>query len=795
MRKSAAPSLRTFGSKSVSVSERLAGPATKTTDENSSIIPSEYSDNSTAKLVYNVVWGKRSTKKHKTFEGDGTLTISSKTATLRNSDGSYLGSSTIKPEEIEIGCRLTIGSNELEIIEQTTGVQLPKRKTDDSEERQESESRKRKANPASFQPYLVLSHSVRKNSASKMNFGLEKQNDFEPLIMPEPPEEHQSKFNPTNRSIKEVNIIPCCARALRPHQREGVQFLYECLMGFRSPERFGCILADEMGLGKTLQCITVCYTLLKQGPYGLNVANRILILAPSSLVDNWCKEISKWLGQLRAFTFQIDSKHKIQDFINAKHIPFLLISYEMFAKHFDELKNVHFDVMICDEGHRLKNQSVKISTLLNQIDCARRVILTGTPIQNDLQEFYALIDFVNPNILGTYSEYKKTYETPILASQQPHASEWVIELGEERAEELNQLTSGFILRRTHDVITKYLPKKQEFVVFCKQTDLQRELIQRTLELYENNDDPANGLQIITSLKKICNHPALINTGNQNDALTEQIRQLVPSWQDMGPFDSGKLCVLDDLLHEMHKRQEKLVLISYHTKTLNVLQEWLNYLNFTNCRLDGTTPTNARNSIVEDFNNPDKDFFIFLLSAKAGGVGLNLIGASRLVLFDNDWNPASDLQAMSRIWRDGQKKEVFIYRFILAGSIEEKIFQRQLSKVALTGCIVDQSSKKEKLKLSNEELKDLFSTQQSNDECATHELLNCQCNGDGLNVQEASETGVQSTSEPSKSLQMDQLSSWQHYKYPIDSNLLAEMCMPNATENIVFIFRNQNDVEM
>lgn len=229
-----------------------------------------------SKLVYNVVWGKRSTKKHKTFEGDGTLTISNnKTATLRNSDGSYLGSSTIKPEEIEIGSRLAVGSNEIEIIEQTTGVKLPKRK---SNEEPESEPKKKaKSNPASFQPYLNLSNSVRKNAPAKMNFALDNRKDYVPLIMPEPSEEHQRKFNTTNRKIKEVSIIPCCAKQLRPHQREGVQFLYECLMGFRNHECFGCILADEMGLGKTLQCISVCYTLLKQGPYGLNVANRILV--------------------------------------------------------------------------------------------------------------------------------------------------------------------------------------------------------------------------------------------------------------------------------------------------------------------------------------------------------------------------------------------------------------------------------------------------------------------------------------------------------------------------------------
>lgn len=243
-------------------------------------------------------------------------------------------------------------------------------------------------------------------------------------------------------------------------------------------------------------------------------------------MENWDKEIKKWLGQLRAYTFQIDAKHKIQDFANAKHIPFLLISYEMFTTHFDELKNVHFDIMICDEGHRLKNPAIKVSTMLNQIDCQRRVTLTGnfydksrvncdlfnrssitgTPIQNDLHEFFSLVDFVNPNFLGTYDQYKRLYELPILASQQPNASEWVIELGEQRAKELNDLTSSFILRRTQDVNQKYLPKKQEFVVFCKQVELQRQMIEAALDLYNNNDDPANGLQIILNLKKICNHP-------------------------------------------------------------------------------------------------------------------------------------------------------------------------------------------------------------------------------------------------------------------------------------------------
>lgn len=283
MRKSSAPSFRRVENANQTVPIRRVDHLSSTAikyNENSA--PNPQSENVTgstttddSKQVYNVVWGKRSTKKHKTFEGDGTLTVSNKNATLRSGDGSYLGSSTIKPEEIEIGARLTIGSNEIEIIERTTGVALPKRKA--VEDGDEADRENKKKSKSTFRPYLSVSTSARALPSTKMNFALGKEKDYEALVMPEPTAEHQQKFNASNRSVKEVSIVPCCARELRPHQREGVQFLYECLMGYRSIEHFGCILADEMGLGKTLQCISVCYTLLKQGPYGLSVASRILV--------------------------------------------------------------------------------------------------------------------------------------------------------------------------------------------------------------------------------------------------------------------------------------------------------------------------------------------------------------------------------------------------------------------------------------------------------------------------------------------------------------------------------------
>lgn len=364
-----------------------------------------------------------------------------------------------------------------------------------------------------------------------------------------------------------------------------------------------------------------------------------------------------------------------------------------------------------------------------------RIFLAGTPIQNDLQEFYSLINFVNPGILGDYNSYRKKYELPIVQSQQRHASEEIRLLGEEQASQLSEITKTFVLRRTQEVNNKYLPKKQEFVVFCKPSELQQTLLDETLLLYAaKGSDCVSGdtsaLQIITILKKICNHPSLIRKGDS--AILQLLQQSVPDWETVGTPDSAKLAVVNNLLQELIERKEKLVLVSYYTKTLNMLEGLLKHYNYKFCRLDGSTQAVNRGDIVERFNDKNNDTFVFLLSAKAGGIGLNLVGASRLVLYDNDWNPSSDLQAMSRIWRDGQKKDVYIYRLVTNGTIEEKIFQRQVSKTSLSSCVVDQWSNNSVPKLSNEELKDLFTVQDCCDvnNCATHDMLDCDCLGDG-----------------------------------------------------------------
>uniref|UniRef100_A0A8D8ES09 DNA repair and recombination protein RAD54-like n=1 Tax=Culex pipiens TaxID=7175 RepID=A0A8D8ES09_CULPI len=767
----------------------------------------------TSQVRFKVCWGKITTKKHKTWEGDGTLTIvGGKSATLRDEDGKVIGNAgSVKGEELEEGSRLIVGSKEVELVERIGGEVA--KENDVPVKRVRVEARGGFKAPAESmcagRPIVVSSFkqvgTVGEEAIAE---------DFVPLTMREPSFDHQWKYNKGKVPVVTVSVPYCVAKHLRPHQREGVSFLYECVLGMKceDSEQFGAILADEMGLGKTLQTLALIYTLMKQGPYGQPIVKRVLIVTPSSLVDNWDREITKWLKQERIFTFIVGPNNKLKKYAQSAHIPILIISYELLAKQVSELETVKFDLIVCDEGHRLKNSSIKIAEVLDGIDCRRRILLTGTPIQNDLQEFHSLINFVNPGLLGTYQEFKAKYENPIVQSQQPNVLPQFQELGQTRLNELNSITSSFILRRTQEVNNSYLPEKQELVIFAHPSELQEKLLTLALKHYEQSGTSAiTPLQLITILKKICNHPSLISTTDSKnpDSLQNLLISQLPSWQHMGPADSGKLAILESLLEALIERREKVVIVSYFSKTLDMIAGLCEHYNYKFCRLDGATPSQDRGKLVATFNNPSSDIFIFLLSAKAGGIGLNLVGASRLVLFDNDWNPASDLQAMSRIWRDGQTRNVFIYRLITAFSIEEKIFQRQISKTSLSGSVVDQKQNLSNLKLSDDELKDLFSLVEEDDreDCLTHQMLACECAGSGdvpepvgaASSQEEVESPERSRyrvklaktkkKKQKHSLKMQELLRWQHHRAPVQQEVLEELSLQSCPEDIVFLFRN------
>jgi DNA repair and recombination protein RAD54B len=547
---------------------------------------------------------------------------------------------------------------------------------------------------------------------------------------------------PKGKQIVDVVVDPILAKHLRPHQREGVQFLYECVMGMRSFNGEGAILADDMGLGKTLQTITLLWTLLKQNPIYESppVIKKALIVCPVTLINNWRKEFRKWLGNERIGVFVFDDKRKrLTDFTKGRAYSVMIVGYEKLRTVQEGLaRGAGVDIIIADEGHRLKTLQNKSGQAIQSLNATKRIILSGTPIQNDLKEFFAAVDLVNPGILGNFKAFVREFEGPIVKSRQPEATKKEIEKGEARNEELRELTSKFMLRRTADILAKYLPPKSEYVLFCNPTSTQANIYKNVLaspvfQCAIGNSE--NALQLITILKKLCNSPSLLShkgDDKPSETMTALLSSLPPNLlRHFSPSCSAKIRVLDQLLHNLRtSTSEKIVLVSNYTSTLNLLANLLSSLSLPFLRLDGSTPAQKRQSLVEDFNRlPANLCFAFLLSAKAGGTGLNLIGASRLVLFDVDWNPATDVQAMARIHRDGQKRHCRIYRVLLKGSLEEKIWQRQVTKIGLADSVMEHRNSNSVAQFSRDELKDLFRLDEAS-RCQTHELLGCDCGGLG-----------------------------------------------------------------
>ncbi|XP_052033014.1 DNA repair and recombination protein RAD54-like isoform X2 [Apodemus sylvaticus] len=539
-----------------------------------------------------------------------------------------------------------------------------------------------------------------------------------------------------------VVVDPILSKVLRPHQREGVKFLWECVTSRRIPGSHGCIMADEMGLGKTLQCITLMWTLLRQSPECKPEIEKAVVVSPSSLVKNWYNEVEKWLGgRIQPLAIDGGSKdeidQKLEGFMNQRGArvpsPILIISYETFRLHVEVLKKGNVGLVICDEGHRLKNSENQTYQALDSLNTSRRVLISGTPIQNDLLEYFSLVHFVNSGILGTAHEFKKHFELPILKSRDAAASEADRQLGEERLRELISIVNRCLIRRTSDILSKYLPVKIEQVVCCRLTPLQTELYKRFLKQAKPEEELREGkmsvssLSSITSLKKLCNHPALIydKCVAEEDGFEGTLGIFPPGYnaKAVEPQLSGKMLVLDYILAMTRSRSsDKVVLVSNYTQTLDLFEKLCRVRRYLYVRLDGTMSIKKRAKVVERFNSPSSPDFVFMLSSKAGGCGLNLIGANRLVMFDPDWNPANDEQAMARVWRDGQKKICYIYRLLSAGTIEEKIFQRQSHKKALSSCVVDEEQDVER-HFSLGELKELFTLDEAS-LSDTHDRLHC-----------------------------------------------------------------------
>ncbi|KAL8943215.1 MAG: hypothetical protein Q9216_001203 [Gyalolechia sp. 2 TL-2023] len=724
----------------------------------------------TSKAFYSVLWRNVTSKKNKTWEGDAVLLIDADgLAELHDRESGRLIGRSRYDQPLLSGSTLLISGKDVEVDsvlskaqyydwKQASTVKKPKEveKKRSTENQSTTVKTKKSLNNIHLSttrvpkskpsltaiPTPATTGQVMRDIPRPVEAKFAVHREVASLILPRHSPHVPNALVMRRPDAAKVDVVvdPLLSGRLREHQREGVKFMYECVMGLRDFPGRGAILADEMGLGKTLQTIALLWTLLKQDPYGTkSVIKKALIVCPATLINNWRKEFRKWLGLDRIGVLVADGKSRVRDFTHGKSYSIMIVGYEKLRNIQDELSKGHnVDLIVADEAHRLKTAKNKSAAAVNAFPTERRIFLTGTPVQNDLSELYVLIDTVNPGSLGNIKAFIREFEVPINRGRQPGASSAEVEEGEDCNKELVRRTSPFILRRTANVLASYLPAKTEYIIFCKPTDTQKALY-RHLTDSQIFRAAASGksdcsLQLITLLKKACNSPSLLNPRKSQEDLPDMNYKSAALLADLPPHllpnnAASKLRMLDNLLHTLRTTtDEKVVLVSNYTSTLDLLSQLLNSVGCTFSRMDGTTPSSKRQGIIDDFNKSSAEHcFAFLLSAKTGGVGINLVGASRLVLFDVDWNPATDLQAMARIHRDGQKRSCFIYRFLMAGGIDEKIYQRQVVKLNLAGSVMDQ--KAETSSFTREDLKDLFRLDETLG-CQTHELIGCKCEGRG-----------------------------------------------------------------
>ncbi|CAL9735356.1 nuclear protein Sth1p/NPS1 [Monosporozyma servazzii] len=449
------------------------------------------------------------------------------------------------------------------------------------------------------------------------------------------------------------------------------------------------ILADEMGLGKTIQSISLITYLYESknnpGPY--------LVIVPLSTITNWTLEFEKWAPSLTTIVYKgtPGQRKSLQHQIKVGNFDVLLTTYEYIIKDRPLLSKHEWAHMIIDEGHRMKNAHSKLShTIQHYYKTKNRLILTGTPLQNNLPELWALLNFVLPKIFNSAKTFEDWFNTPFANT----GTQEKLELTEEETllviRRLHKVLRPFLLRRLKKEVEKDLPDKIEKVVKCKLSGLQQHLYQQMLKhnaLFVGagtegaTKSGIKGLNNkIMQLRKICNHPfvfdeveGVVNPTRGNSSLLYRV--------------SGKFELLDRVLPKFKASGHRVLMFFQMTQVMDIMEDFLRMKNLKYMRLDGSTKADDRNTMLKEFNAPDSDYFCFLLSTRAGGLGLNLQTADTVIIFDTDWNPHQDLQAQDRAHRIGQKNEVRILRLITTDSVEEVILERAMQKLDIDGKVI------------------------------------------------------------------------------------------------------------
>lgn len=434
------------------------------------------------------------------------------------------------------------------------------------------------------------------------------------------------------------------------------------------------ILADEMGLGKTLQTISFLGYLR----HIMDITGPHLVVVPKSTLDNWKREFAKWTPEVNVLVLQ-GAKDERNALINERLIDekfdVCITSYEMILREKSHLKKFAWEYIIIDEAHRIKNEESSLAQVIRVFNSRNRLLITGTPLQNNLHELWALLNFLLPDVFGDSEAF----------------DQWFSGQGEDQdtvVQQLHRVLRPFLLRRVKSDVEKSLLPKKEINLYIGMSDMQVKWYKKILE---KDIDAVNGaggkresktrlLNIVMQLRKCCNHPYLFEGAEPGPPYTTD-EHLV--------FNAGKMVMLDRLLVRLKKAGSRVLIFSQMSRLLDILEDYCVFRDFKYCRIDGGTAHEDRIAAIDDYNKPDSEKFVFLLTTRAGGLGINLTSADIVVLYDSDWNPQADLQAMDRAHRIGQTKQVVVYRFVTENAIEEKVLERAAQKLRLDQLVIQQ----------------------------------------------------------------------------------------------------------
>ncbi|KZT63927.1 hypothetical protein DAEQUDRAFT_72465 [Daedalea quercina L-15889] len=481
---------------------------------------------------------------------------------------------------------------------------------------------------------------------------------------------------------------------MRPYQLQGLNWMVSL-----HHNGLNGILADEMGLGKTLQTISF-FGYLKHyrdtpGPH--------LVVVPKSTLQNWAREFEKWTPDVKTAVLT-GSKEERAELIATRLIPqdfdVLITSYEVCLIEKSVLKKFSFEYIAIDEAHRIKNVDSILSQIVRSFLSRGRLLITGTPLQNNMKELFALLNFICPEIFSDYADLESfLHKDEAEAEGDDEKSKKVVEA-------LHKILRPFLLRRVKSDVEKNLLPKKEINIYVGLTEMQRKWYRSVLE---KDIDAVNGLtgkkegktrlmNMVMQLRKVTCHPYLFDGAEPGPPYTTDEHIIE---------NCGKMVILDKLLKSMKAKGSRVLIFSQMSRMLDILEDYCLFRQYKYCRIDGGTAHEDRIVAIDEYNKPDSEKFIFLLTTRAGGLGINLTTADVVVLYDSDWNPQADLQAMDRAHRIGQTKQVYVFRFITEGSVEERMLERAAQKLRLDQLVIQQGRTQATKAANKEELLDMI----------------------------------------------------------------------------------------